>query len=170
MFMGAFKAEKAYKWLEAAKFHEQALKNETNKDVAAESLKKIEFCYSLASRQAHSPEDFKKLRQLSVEAYEMAAKLFCESTAMEKEGRSSECLSLAHYTRSWLASNSVQKCEILSKCFSNGLNALEAFKKSADNLNSAKTCTLLAQCMFDLVSITSQTEEKLEVAKKNYLS
>ncbi len=167
--MGTIRAEKEYKWLEAAKAHEQKAKTETNKNVAAESFKKIGFWYSLASRQAHSPEEFKKLRKLSIEAYETAAKLFRESTATEKEGRSADCLVMADYTRSWLAPNSVQKCEIIHKCISNGQNALEAFKKITENLNYARTCNLLAQCMFDLVSITSQTEEKLEVAKKGLL-
>ncbi|MGD0405585.1 MAG: ATPase domain-containing protein [Candidatus Bathyarchaeia archaeon] len=164
--MGAIQAETESRWLEAAKSHEQELNSQTSKASAAKSWEKIGFCYNLASRQADSAEEFKKLRQLAVEAYETAARLFSKELTPETEGKSEMCLALSEYARSWLASNSSEKKEALDRCRALGQGASAVFKKSGDKLNCAKTCIILSQCLYDFVVITSEGEEKIRVVKE----
>jgi len=62
--------EKKYSWLEGAKSYEQAINSDSMISYdKAEPMEGIGFCYDLASRQAETVEEFKKLRQLAAEAY-----------------------------------------------------------------------------------------------------
>ena len=165
--MDASRAELDYKWLDAAKSYEQVLYSKSKTVFfAAESWQKIGFCYSLASRQARDIEEFKKFRQLAVEAYEKAAKLFREDSSLENQGKSAECLAIAEYTRSWLASSSSEKERMLDGCCAYGKKALEAFKKTGDELSYGKTCNNLSLCLFNRLVIASTLEEKRKIVQE----
>src|SRR3989337_447950 len=139
--MDASQEEIEYKWFEAAKSYEQILQSISGvAPFAAESWQRIGFCYSLASRQTKDAEEFRKLRQLAVESYEKAARLFGEENSLENQGKSAECLSIAEYTRSWLASSSSEKEKMLDECRALGKKALEAFKNSGDGLSYGTDC------------------------------
>ena len=161
MFIEGHKEEKEYNWFEAAKSYEQALnsKSITRCDVA-ESWERIGFCYDMASRQSLSLEDFKKLRQSGVDAYEKAAIFFKEEENLESQGKSKKCSSHAEYMRSWYATNSAEKDKILSKCITFAREALEKFKSARDKPNYGKTCNLLSQCLFDRVYLATTEDEK----------
>jgi hypothetical protein len=69
--------EKKHGWLYAAWSYEQALSLAVETaSFAAETWQLIGFCYERASRQAENIEEFTKLRQHAVEAYQKAAILF----------------------------------------------------------------------------------------------
>jgi KaiC/GvpD/RAD55 family RecA-like ATPase len=160
-------AEIEYRWLDAAKSYEQTLHSRLDSgSFAAQTWQKTGFCYSMASRQTDSVEEFKKLRQLAVEAYETAAKLFEKDSSLENRGKSAECLAMAEYTRSWLASSSSEKERMLDGCCAYGKKALEAFKKTGDELSYGKTCNNLSLCLFNRLCIASTLEEKRKIVQE----
>jgi len=79
----------------------------------AETWEKIGFCYSWASRQTEGIDEFKKIRQLSVEAYQNATKLFQMEDNLKSKGKSAECNAMALHLRSWLTSSTSEKKETL---------------------------------------------------------
>ena len=164
--MDAIQAEKQSRWLEAAQSYKLELTSQTSKTSTAKSWEKIGFCYNLASRQAESAEGFKKLRQLAVESYETAAKLFDKSLTPDAGGKSAMCLALSEYARSWIASSSSEKKETLEKCLALGRKASEISKEAEDRLTHAKACVLLSQCLFDSVVIASKGEEKIRIVQE----
>lgn len=152
--------ERKYRWFEAAKSYEQALRSKSEAvSFAAETWQRIGVCYNLASRQTEDPEEFKKLRQLAVEAYKNAAKLF-EKEDLKNQGKSAQCNAIAEYIRSWLASSPPEKKRILDECRTFGTMALEAFKKAGDELNYGKTCNTLLLCLFERLCVASDAREK----------
>ncbi len=156
-----------YKWLEAAKSHEQTLQSGlATGSSAAEYWQKIGYCYDLASRQAANIDDFRSLRQLSVEAYEKAGNIFIQEPSLENEGKSAYCLAQAKYVASWLASNSSEKARRLDKCRMLAKKAMHAFKTSEDNLRYGKTANLLARCSFERLYISSNSKEKNDIAQE----
>jgi hypothetical protein len=118
--------ESRYEWLNAAKSYERVLDFEAVTDTfVAETWQKIGFCYSLASRQADDIEKFSEIRQLSVDAYKHAAELFEEIGDLQSQGKSSLCLAISEYLRSWLTSNISDKMKVLDECRTFGKKALE---------------------------------------------
>jgi len=102
--------EKEYEWLEAAKSYEQVLNLESNTvSFVAETWEIIGFCYGRASMQAKDLEEFKKLRQLAVEAYKSAAQLFEKEDSLKNQGKSAQCNAISEYVSSWLASGPSEK-------------------------------------------------------------
>ena len=161
------KDEKEYKWFEAAKSYEQVLHSRSlPSPYAADYLQRIGYCYDLASRQTGNMEEFRKLRQLAVEAYEKAAELFGEDSTSENEGKSSQCLALAEYVRSWLASSSSEKEKTLNKCHDLAKSAMEVFKNSGNLIEYGSTTNILNQCLFDHLYIAGTAEEVKAVCKE----
>ena len=157
--------EKEYKWLEAAKSYEKTLQSESlPAAVVAEFWQRIGFCYNLASRQVGHVEEFKKLEQLAVEAYEKAADLFYKQKSLDNSGRSRECFAEAEYIRSWTVSNSSEKDIIFSKCRELCNEALIAYKEIGNELRYGNTCNLLSLCLFDHLRIISVGAEKRKIA------
>ncbi len=158
--------EREYRWLEAAKSYESALdpKSQTISFVA-ETWQRMAFCYERASRQAKDIGKFKKLRQLAVDAYKNAAKLF-EKEDLKNMGKSAQCNALAEYTRSWLASNLSEKEKMLNACRALGNKALEAFRSTGDETNYRKTCNNLLLCLFECISIAPTQKEKQTIAQE----
>src|SRR4030042_4235300 len=165
--MDVNEAEKEYRWLDAARSYEKILSSKSNNlRFTAESWQKIGFCYGLASNQAEDLEEFKKLRQLAIEAYETAAKCFAEDSSLNSQGKSAECLSIAEYIRSWLESNSVKKEKILDKCYTLGRRALDLFKKVDDKLSYGEICNVLSRCLFDRLYTAADEDEKIKFAQE----
>ena len=159
--------ETEYKWLEAAKSYEQALQaGPATGSSAAECWQKIGYCYDLASRQANNIEDFKSLRQLSVDALEKAGSIFSQEPSVENEGKSAYCLAQAEYVASWLTSNSSEKARRLDKCRILAKKAMHVFKNSEDNLCYGKSANLLTRCSFERLYISSNGKEKKEIAQE----
>jgi KaiC/GvpD/RAD55 family RecA-like ATPase/tetratricopeptide (TPR) repeat protein len=160
--MDVCEEEKQLRWLEAAKAIEQSLMSESYTDsVAAEQWQRIGFCYSFASRQAEDVEGFRNLSLLSVEAYEKAANLYGGN-----KGKRTACFSFAEYTRSWIAINSSEKSLVLDKCRILGLNALEEFRNSGDDLNYGATANTLLLCLFECCNIAPTLEEKRRIVQE----
>lgn len=155
------KKELEYKWLEAGDLIQKTLRDgEDAGSSIPESWKAAAFCYNMASRQARDIEEFKKLRQLSVETYEKAAELFEKEGELGSKGKKAECLALAELARSWLASSSAEKQEILVECDKNARKAREIFKNIGDGANYSKSCNILTQCLFDRVYLSTTEAEK----------
>ncbi len=158
--------EKDYKWFEAAKSYEQILQSISLPISSAEDYwQRIGYCYDLASRQTKDVEGFENLRQLAVKAYEKAAGLFGENLNKENRGKSSLCLSLAEYARSWLASGSSEKQKALDKCQDLARDALEAFKNSGNMVEYGNTANILCQCLFERLYIAGTGEEVRAISK-----
>jgi KaiC/GvpD/RAD55 family RecA-like ATPase len=157
--------ETEYKWLEAAKSYEQTLQSgSATGSSAAEDWQKIGYCYELASRQATNIDDFKSLRQSSVEAYEKAGSIFSQEPSLGNEGKSAYCLAQAEYVASWIAPDSSEKARRLDKCRTLAKKAMHTFKTSEDNLCYGKTANLLARSSFERLYISSNAKEKNEIA------
>jgi KaiC/GvpD/RAD55 family RecA-like ATPase len=167
MLMDLSQDEREYKWFEAAKSYEQALHSRSlPPSSAADYWQRIGYCYDLASRQTRDIEEFKNLRRLAVEAYEKAAGLFAEGLTSENQGKSSQCLALAEYARSWLASSSSEKQKTLNKCHDLAKAALEVFKNSGNVIEYGSTANTLNQCLFDSLYIAGTAEEVKAICKE----
>jgi uncharacterized repeat protein (TIGR01451 family) len=165
--MGISQEEKAYRWFEAAKLYERILESgSVSGVVAAESWRKIGFCYDLASRQAKNTEDFKTLRQLAVEAYEKAAGFFSEESMIEHGGKRDKCLAFAEYLRSWLVSVSSERVKTLDKCRGLAKRALQMFKTTGNDLCYGQTANLLTTCLYERSHAESNGKEKSEIAQE----
>src|SRR3989337_520492 len=165
--MDACQEELKYEWFEAAKCYEQRLTSDslTHLD-AAESWRKIGFCYDLASRQAKDVGGFKELRQLAIAAYERAAGLFSKEDSLENQGKNAECLSEAEYLRSWIASDAEEKRKTLDKGRMLAKTALEAFEKVGNSLRYARVACLLSKCLFDRLFIGATGKEMSDIARE----
>ena len=158
--------EREYRWLEAAKSYKSVLRSESRTgSSAAEIWQRIGFCFNQGSRQTENIEEFKKRRQLAVDAYKNAAKFFKKEDS-KNQGRSEQCNALAEFSRSWLAPNLSKKEKILEECCTFGNMALEAFTKIGDEINYIKMCNNLLLCLFERISIAPNQKEKQSIAQE----
>jgi len=149
--------ERKYGWLYAAWSYEQALRYDSEASFAAEIWKKIGRCYDLASRQSEKLEEFKKLRQLAIDAYRKAASLFEE---LKNPGKNLLCKAMAEHSRSWVSPNPAERRQALDECYALEKEALKAFKTAKDELNYGKTCNDLLLCLLELLHHAATEKEK----------
>jgi KaiC/GvpD/RAD55 family RecA-like ATPase len=124
------------------------------------------FCYNIASRQAEDAKEFRELRQLSVEAYEEAAKIYARGITRREHAKSLQCTTNAEYVRSWLSPTSDERRKTLKICWTTGKKALKALRVSGDKLNYAENCIVMALCAADLHAILSTTGPKRKIIKQ----
>ena len=160
--MEVSRAETEYKWLEAANSYEQVLNSGAVRASSslAEYWERIGLCYDFASRQASNIDDFKSLRRLSAEAYEQAALSF----GNESLAKNVQCLALAEYTRSWIASDASEKIRTLDKSRDLMKNALKAFKDAGQSIDYCQTANVFSKCLLDRLYISSTGEETSAVS------
>jgi hypothetical protein len=158
--------EAKYSWTDAAKSYQRALELQPKTMSAAEIWEKIGFCHSLASRQAETTERFKELRQLASEAYVNSARLFEKEDGLKSEGRSSQCIAMAEYVRSWVASNPSEKRELLDESLRVGKKSLEAYEAAGEELYYGIMCNDLLLCMVDRLYITLDSKEIKNIAQE----
>ena len=116
---------------------------------AADTWQKLGYCYERASRQGKDLEEFKKLRQLAVEAYRKAADLFEKDGSFEDQGKSASCLAFAEHISSWLGSDPSEKWRMLGESLKYGKEAMEILRKNRDDLNYGRSCNDLLMCLFE---------------------
>jgi hypothetical protein len=159
--------EQAYAWLEAADSLKHALTREPEADsFDAEVFERIGFCYVQASRQAGTFEEFKKLRELAIQAYKSAVKLFKTGGQEKNQGKIWQCHTLTKYAYSWLALNPSEKREALDECIESGKKSLEAYKRVDDEVNYGKMCNNLLTCLLERLYVASDLEEMQNVAQE----
>jgi KaiC/GvpD/RAD55 family RecA-like ATPase/tetratricopeptide (TPR) repeat protein len=159
--------EKRFDWLEAARSYEQALHFESLPvSFAAETWERIGFCYSRASAQTGDIEEFKKLRQLAVEAYKSAAKLFEKEDSLKNHGKSAQCNAMAEYVLSWLASSPSEKRKMLDECRLLGNKSLKAYENAGDELSYGKMCNDLLLCLLERLYVASDWREMRNIAQE----
>ena len=159
--------EKKFDWLEAARSYEQALHFESLPvSFAAETWERIGFCYSRASAQTGDIEEFNKIRQLAVEAYKSAAKLFEKEDNLKNHGKSAQCNAMAEYVRSWLASSPSEKRKMLDECRLFGNKSLKAYEKTGDELSYGKMCNDLLLCLLERLYVASDWREMRNIAQE----
>jgi KaiC/GvpD/RAD55 family RecA-like ATPase/tetratricopeptide (TPR) repeat protein len=159
--------EKNYDWIEAAKSYEQALQIESiTVSFAAETRERMGFCYSRASTQARDLENFKEIRQLSVEAYKDAAELFEKEGSPKNRGRSAHCSAVAEYVRSWLALNPLEKRKMLDECCLLGKKSLKAYESAGDQMGYGKMCNDLLLCLLERLYVASDWREMRSIAQE----
>jgi len=158
--------EERYNWLEAAKSYEQALHlKKSDPSFAAKTWQKIGFCYERASRQTRSIEEFKKLRQLAAKAYEDAAEIFAKEEGLKNEGKSTECNAIATYVSSWLASDPLEKRELLDQCLILGHKSQEVFKNAGDEMSYGKIYPSLLLCFYACMHACHELESLVVTVK-----
>jgi len=159
--------EKNWDWLKAAKSYEKALHSESITDsLAAETWERIGFCYSRASTQVEDLADFKKRRQLAVEAYKSAAEFFEKEGDSKAVGQISQCNAAAAYLRSWLASSPSEKREMLDECRSLGNKSLEAYENAGDQQAYGNMCNDLLMCLLERLYVASDWTEMRDIAQE----
>jgi hypothetical protein len=167
LFEKAKELEKKYSWLEAARSYEQAVNSESmSPSDVAETSERIAFSYDLASRQAETVEEFKKLRQLATEAYQNTAKLLDTGSGSKSQGKIEECNALAQHVRSWLASDPSEKRRMLDECLSIGKKSLEAYRSTGDDLSYGKMCNELLFCLLERLYVASDWRETRDFAQE----
>jgi len=168
LIKNAKEQEGRYNWLEAAKSYEQALHlRMSDSSFAAETWQKIGFCYERASKQTTSIEEFEKLRQLAVKAYEAAAKIFIqEKEGLKNEGKSNECNAIAAYVSSWLAADPSEKRKRLDQCLILAHKSQEVFKNADNEASYGKICPTLLLCFYERLLIASDSKEMQNFAQK----
>jgi hypothetical protein len=159
--------ERKYQWLVAAKSYEQALGLESESAVsAAEIYERIGFCYNFASRQSENHEEFERLIQLSVKAYNNAAELFAKDNSLINQGKSARCSAIAEYLSSWLAPTASQKRRMLDECLKFGKKGLVTFENAGSTLNYANACNDLLSSLLERLYVASDSKEMIEVAQE----
>ena len=159
--------EKEYEWHEAAKSYEQVLNLESNTvSFVAETWERIGFCYGRASMQAKDLEEFKKLRQLAVEAYKSAAQLFEKEDSLKNQGKSAQCNAISEYVSSWLASGPSEKRKRLEECRMFGNKSLKAYENAGHELDYGKMCNDLLFCLFESLYVASDGKEMRNIAQE----
>lgn len=159
--------EGKYEWLEAAKSYERALSSEGQTSfAAAETWERISVCYSRASGQAETQEEFKKLSQLAVEAYVSAAKLFEKDGSLKGLGKSAQCQATAAYLLSWLATSPSDKRERLAESIGFETKGLEAFEKAGDELDYGKTCNDLLGFLLESIYVAPDWKGMRDASQK----
>ncbi|UCE96010.1 MAG: hypothetical protein JSV51_10025 [Candidatus Bathyarchaeota archaeon] len=154
-------------WIEAARLYEQALGSKSRTTgFTAETWQRIGYCYIRASRQVKNSVEFKKLRQLAMDAYNVAADHFEKEDSKKNKGRIMHCKAIVEYADSWLSSNVSEKKKKLDKCCTLGKIALKSFEKAGDEPNYGMVCNTLLLCLFDYLNIASTAKEKQAVVKK----
>ena len=161
----AKKQEKEYKWLEAARLYEKALDPERSPGLPiTEAWQNIGYCYSRASQQVQDIEEFKRLRNLAVEAYRNAAQLLESEKESKDRCKGALCDAMAEYTSSWLTSDSSERREKLEKCFRVVSKNLKALKIPAEKLEFVQTCSNILLCLIERPYLASTSSEKLKTA------
>jgi len=159
--------EKEYRWSEAAESYGQVVRSESiTSSFASEIWERMGFCYSRASTQAENLEIFRKIRQLAVEAYTNAARLFQKEGGLKNQGRSAQCCALAEYMSSWLASDPSEKRKMLDKCRLLAKESLEAYKNAGEQLDYGTMCNDLLLFLFDRFNMASDLKETEEIAQE----
>jgi len=162
--------ERKFSWLEAAESYEEAAHmlniKSMNQHAIAEIWEKIGVCYALASRQAETTEEFKKLRQLAAEAYQNTAKLLQSEDHQKNLGKIEQCNALAQYIQSWLASDPSGKRRMLDECLRFGKTSIEAYKSAGDEENYGKMCNELLFCLFERLYVASDWKEMRDFAQE----
>ena len=159
--------EKKFSWLEASKSYEQAVNSESmTQPVMAETWERIGFCYDFASRQAETVGEFKKLRQFAAEAYQNTARILESEDYQKYQGEIERCNALAHYIRSWLASDPSERRRMLDECIRFGKRSMEAYKSAGDELNYGKMCNELLYCLFERLYVASDWKEMRDFAQE----
>jgi uncharacterized repeat protein (TIGR01451 family) len=160
--------ELRYNWKEAAKYYESALNSITDNSLSsAEHWERIGFCYSFAGRQSRNIDDFRRIINLAVEAYEKAADYFEKLPALAGGGKSDLSRAKAQYNRSWLVIDSAEKDQTLTKSLSFAEIALKKFENSKNKIDAGKTYSLISSCLFDRLYIAQFEEEKLKLLQRS---
>jgi len=163
----ALEQEKNYDWLEAAKSYEQALHFESlNASFVAETWERIGFCCSRASTQTRDLEEFKRIRQQAVEAYQSAAKLFEKEDGWKNQGKSAQCYAMAEYVRSWLTSNPSEKKTMLDECHLFANKSLKAYENAGEEKSYGKMCNDLLLCLLERLYVASDWREMRNIAQE----
>lgn len=156
--------EGKYEWGYAAKSYEKTLRSKSmTGSLAAATWEKIGFCYSLASRQTEDLREFKKLRQLAMQAYRNAADLFEKEDNPQSQGKGAQCNAIAEYVRSWLVSSPLEKRKALDQCRILGKKSLEAYEDAGDELSYGKMCNDLLLCLLECLNV-HQTRQKCKTS------
>ncbi len=158
--------EKKYEWLKAAKHYEKALQSKLSPPLAAETWEKTGYCYSMASRQVETAEEFKRIRQLAVEAYKTAAKLFENEGSQKNQGKSAQCNATAELVGSWLASNPQEKRRMLDESLKFGNESLQAYENAGDQLSYGKMCNELLLCLLERQYVAFDWNDMKSVAQE----
>jgi len=159
--------EDKFQWLEAAQSHKEVLLSRSlPAAAAAETWERIGFCYNLASRQSGSSEEFVRLRQMAVEAYNKAAELLEKENSLENQGKKAQCKAIAQYVSSWLASDPSERKDKLDDCRTFGNESLALYEKSGDQLSYGKMCNNLLLCLLERLQVASDWKEMSDVARE----
>jgi len=159
--------EKTYEWWEAARCYEKLLlSNQENASFVADTLERIGFCYTCASRQAESADEFVKIRQSAVEAYKRSAELLQTKETMEDQGRTARRQALAEFVNSWLAPTPAEKRAMLDGCLKLGRESLEKFKISRDEVKIGQMYNDLLLCFLERLYIASDWKELKSLAQE----
>jgi len=159
--------ESKFQWLEAAKsYREFLLSKSLPTSTAAETWKRIGFCYTRASQQSESPEEFKKLRQTAVEAYNRAAETFDKADSLKNQGQKAQCNALAEYVQSWLASDPSERKGELDDCRAFGNKSLALYEESGDQLSYGRMCNDLLLCLLERFYVASDWKEMSDIAQE----
>jgi tetratricopeptide (TPR) repeat protein len=171
----AMRKEKEYDWLEAAELYKRVSGKLRKADIIqrADFQEKIGYCLNKAALQAEDPENFMKVGQLAVEAYEAAAQLLGEERNPEIAGKCMKLNALANYSRSSLASSPSEKKRMLDECLRSGKKSLEAYEDVGDKMSYGKMCNDLSLCLVercyvahDWMEMKSAVNEGINVANK----
>ena len=161
----AKKQEKKHKWLEAARLYQEALDPNRGFDSPIAPIwRSLGNCYSRASQQVLDSDEFKRLRNLAVEAYRKAAQLYDDGKTSKDRSQGALCGAMAEYTSSWLTSDSSERREKLAKCFSVVSKSLRALKTSTEQSEFVQTCCSILLCLVERPYVASTSSEKLKTA------
>lgn len=137
--------EKNYEWDKAAHFYEQILRTVGTQDflMRGQIQERIGFCLYRAAMQTKTKDEFQQKTQEAAESYKRACDIYRE-LAKEQEARIFRTTAMVKYLENWLTSSPSEKRRLLSDCLDFTDKALNAFSKSGDTQEYAKTYDALS--------------------------
>jgi len=155
--------ERSYDWLGALRLYKTAsnmVQRETLR--AGRIYELIGYSSFRAAFQADIVQEFKKLMQKSIEAYEKAASLF-ERTALS---RNLYCKAMARYSGFWFADNPLNRRGFLDNCRSLLKEALQCYDGSNDDMGYCEAVRSLLTCLKARKGFAEDWHELRQIAEE----
>ena len=163
----AKKLEKRYEWLQATKIYQQAsdfFLDKKNILKAAEFQENVGFCFYKAALQAKSNDEFRKIIECSILAYERELNLLKETNDKKYQVKIKHANALAAYARSWYETDPNTIKKLLNKWWTLENQVIEVYEQAGDLHSLGKIGNdLLEYSTFDRYWLASNFLEQKEM-------
>jgi hypothetical protein len=164
----AYKLEKKYKWLDAAKQYAEAANAFVKHDFlkSGELHERIGYCYHRAAYQSETNEEFRDLVELASRSYEKALKFYRKAQDIISKAKQLHCVAQALYLKSWLYEDTSKRENLLDQCLETGKKALEEWKNVGDATAYLNTCNEFLTHLYARLELVTDHREVRKIIEE----